>query len=45
MTLEKRDWWWMIGMLIVGSSGFDTREWSEPGSAVLGGIVGTCLDS
>jgi len=26
MTLEKRDWWWMIGMLIVGSSGFDTEN-------------------
>jgi uncharacterized membrane protein YjjB (DUF3815 family) len=42
MTLEKRDWWWIIGLSVV-CSGLDKRGWSDPGSALVGALVGACL--
>jgi hypothetical protein len=42
MRLEKRDWFWIIGMAIV-CSGLGKRGWSEPTSAMLGGLIGVGL--
>ncbi len=42
MTLEKRDFWWTLGMAIV-FSGLDKRGWSQPVSAALAAFVGAGL--
>jgi len=42
MTMGKRDWFWIVAMVVV-CSGLDKRGWSEPIPAVIGGLIGACF--